>query len=116
MILTFSALIELHVNYEIPLRNAKCSERRGLLLFHVCVVKEFFLYYNLNCVMHKITSMDQILLTKVTEDVLCFSFSPLLFHLCYCDLLVCTKAPVNDNSAVLRSYMHHIQWAVGQKI
>lgn len=30
--------------------------------------------------------------------------------------LTSTKASVNENSAVLRTYMHHIQWAVGQKI
>lgn len=31
-------------------------------------------------------------------------------------VLTFTEASVNGNSAVLRTYMHHIQWAVGQKI
>lgn len=48
---------------------------------------------------------------------------PVKYNKKVCATLVCnfivltfTKASVNENSAVLRTYMHHIQWSVGQKI
>lgn len=88
--------------------NAKYSIKESLLIF----ASELVALNMTKCIPHRIPGMNQILLTKMS-----FLYPPFFFfHLCYCDLLVRTKASVNDNSAVLRSYMHHIQWAVGQKI